>query len=96
MKFYHSVGRFLIVASEVVPPKSGGKIHVLEDSEFARGKVMAEPSEECKSIVEVDDEILFVRKDGVPIGFELPQNVVVIPLDSVVAVIDPYEEMETK
>lgn len=91
MRFFNSVGKFLIVASEVSAPKSGGKIHVLDDSVFSKGKVIAYPDGECE--VSTDDDILFFRKDAIPVGHGLPVNVVVVPLDSVVGVLD-LEDIE--
>lgn len=96
MKFFNSVGKYLIVASEVSAPKSGGKIHVLDDSEFSRGKVIVDPDGECGECdsFSVDDDILFFRRDAMPIGHGLPVNVVVVPFDSVVAILEDVEVTE--
>lgn len=85
MKIKKSVGKYIVVASEITP-ESKGKFKVIDDSAFARAKVICGNDD-----FQVDDEVLFVRKDGAPVGHELPPNIMVVPVDSVVAIIEPEE-----
>ena len=94
MKFNRCVGEFIIVAKEVAPSKQSGKIHVFGDSSFAKGKVICGTSEKCEEVINPDDEILFIDKQGVPVGHEQPPNVVAVNVESVVVVLEPEVEEE--
>lgn len=91
MEIYNSIGKYVIIASEATDKKSGS-IHFIDVDQIAKGVVMAEPDD--IDSINVDDEVLFIKADGIPIGHGLPQNVVAVKIDSIIAVIGSDELVE--
>jgi len=85
MKFKKSVGEYLVVASEVSTKKTG-RLSIVEEDTFVKGKVLCANGE-----IDVDDVVLFGRLKGTPVGNGFPANVVVVALEDVVAIVEEDE-----
>lgn len=91
MNISHSLGKYVIIASEVTDKKSGS-IHLVDENQISKGVVMAEPDD--IDSISVDDEVLFIKADGIPIGHDFPPNVVAVNIESIIAVIGSDELVE--
>lgn len=93
MNIYNSIGKYVIIAAEVTNKKSGS-IHLVDENQISKGIVIAE-TEDINS-VSVDDEVLFVKADGIPIGHDMSPNIVAVKIDSIIAVIGSDELVQEK
>ena len=88
MKFINSFGNYVVVASEVSEKKTVGRLSIIEESPLVKGVVLADSEN-----LYVDDLILFFRNKGTSVGHGLPDNVVAVFLDDVVAVVQDDEDV---
>lgn len=86
---YVMIGEYFIVSTENDCDNGNSKLKLVEDkSAFQRGVVMAAPD---WTDIDEDEEIIFVRSEGKPLGQGFPSYVVVVPGEAVIAVVGEKE-----